>query len=148
MGLFRNFWDWLWCIDREPPKPPTRLKWSIKRIYTVKVTRKGRIVMVRKADVRLSWFPSVSTDVQRQHLDVFVNGVVAVNTDLSPEESGFLVVGLVDNDDVQVQLTATDNSMNVSKPAVLAFNVGVLPDNVAPEAPTDLAWALDRVYEE
>ncbi len=83
------------------------------------------------ANVRLSWFPSVSDDVITQSLVVKFNGEVAVEETLSPQIDLF-DVRVPEKTSVTVELTASD-SENTSVPAVLDFRIGDLEVPISPQ---------------
>lgn len=98
---------------------------------------------MRSANVRLLWVKSTSTDVTKQNLQVFVNGELAVSTDLAASVEEHVFGRVHDGDEVNVALVAVDGAGNVSVPATLDF-VTVFPDVTAPESPVFVGqgWEL------
>lgn len=83
------------------------------------------------ANVRLSWFPSVSDDVITQTLVIKFNGEVAAEETLSPQIDLF-DVRVPEKTSVTVELTASDTE-NTSVPAILDFRIGDLEVPVSPQ---------------
>lgn len=97
---------------------------------------------MKEALVRLTWSPSVSSDVTSQHLVVTGNTLQLVDTALDPVVDNY-ELWVDEKTLLAVTLTASDG-VNVSEPATLSFQI---EDLTEPAAPLGLFATIEEIRE-
>ena len=95
-----------------------------------------------KANVRLDWTPSSSSDVVSQKLTTIVDGTETLNT--LDRLAATFIFKVPENGQVGVSLVANDGTFD-SDAATLSFNIG---DLGVPLAPTGLGFTIVDVVDE
>ena len=111
------------------PSAPTNLDWSITDM--------------KKANILLKWKRSVSKDVVKQYIRVYINEDY-IDTIISPKAQSFQIENLAEGDRIYVELSAFDGTYQSEK-ATLDF---IIPDLSVPAPPTLLDWRISKVEDD